>query len=645
MKKLFAFITALLVLNCVAFADVSVKDLGDGTVEVTFFYGNPKASEVTVAGSFTDWEKSPVPMTKVEKGWELKSIQAADAVLKYKFMTDGNWTPDINAPATVEDGFGGKNGIIEVAKLVAIENAKATGDTAALEKLSASSGLRFGTFTQINLLSNFITRKIADPTKDGLETDSVQLKAKSFWKLSGDILPNTPVFMEIKAFDGTNDLYKVSPQGDVTLKANNGVESLGTGMLFSPFNYLNGGNNPELGHFKAGVNTSYLNLETAYKWAKPGKRASIMWETVTDKDSGDGYLQLANGSAIQQFGDVKVNAALVPNKSLGSLGFRNWLNVAYSDMLTAEIQWDAKSTAEKQVVSKFFNHFDGDMIFGAKFSMADIGLKAQAVIPVASHDVKNAQAFKAEASYIQEIFGATTTFGIYQAKAEMMYGKDDDVKKNASKAIVELNPWTKPVDGAKIGLDTKMTTTDKFKMKDANTYDFKPYVGVDLEKLADINMTVDAYTKVAFDANAKKDAFKFNELGVKFAMTEVSEAVPSFEVNYGLQNADVKALHTVITSLTTKPGIGVDLGFGMRVTNSDATKAQKDANSSVGFVMGADYKVKALKDGMFYGAFVYNMDPYDDDKDELKFDGYRPDKGIDDFAGKAKFRLGMKWDF
>lgn len=646
MKKLFAFITALLVFSCVAFADVSVKDLGDGTVEVTFFYGNPKASEVTVAGTFTDWEKSPVAMTKVEKGWELKTIQAADAVLKYKFISDGNWTPDIKAPDTVDDGFGGNNGLVEVAKLVAIEKAKATGDTAALEKLSASSGLRFSTFTQVNLMSNFLTRNVGDPTKSGLETDSVQFRAKSYWKLSGDILPNMPVFMEIKAFDGTKDLYKVDAAGKIVTKAADGLNEFGTGLLFHPFNYMNGNENPLLGHFKAGLNTPYVNLETANNWAKPSKRSSILWETVTDADSNAGYLQFTNGAAVQKFGDVKLDVGVVPNKSTGNLGIRSWLNVAYTDMVTAEVQWNVKSNSTDQTkISEFFDVFEGNVIAGAKFAMAGAEVKAQATMPVASETVEKGIGYKVLASYSTDMFGVTTTFASYQANASMLYGKDDDVKNNQNKAMAELNPWVKPLDGLKVGFDAKMTTTDEIKLKDAHKYDGKLYAGVDLDKFIGQKMNVDVYGKMAYDVIPSEDNFKFNELGVKYAMADVSDVVPSFEVNYGLLNGDKKARHTVISSLTTKPGIGVDVGFGLRLTNSDATDADKDANAMVGFLLGADYKVKALKDGVFFGAFVYNMDPYDDLKDELKFDGYRPDKDIDNFAGKAQFRLGMKWDF
>ena len=46
MKKLFAFISILAVAAAALFADVSAKKNADGTVDVTFFYGNPRASEV-----------------------------------------------------------------------------------------------------------------------------------------------------------------------------------------------------------------------------------------------------------------------------------------------------------------------------------------------------------------------------------------------------------------------------------------------------------------------------------------------------------------------------------------------------------------------------------------------------------------------
>ena len=49
MKKLFAFISVSLIAAAAMFAEVTVKKVDGGKLEVTFFYGNPRAAEVLVA--------------------------------------------------------------------------------------------------------------------------------------------------------------------------------------------------------------------------------------------------------------------------------------------------------------------------------------------------------------------------------------------------------------------------------------------------------------------------------------------------------------------------------------------------------------------------------------------------------------------
>ena len=202
MKKLTALIAVLLLACTFVFADVAVKDLGDGTAEVTFFYGNPRASEVVIAGSWTDWQNAAEPMTKTDKGWEYTKVFSHDDELKYKFISDVNWTPDINAPDSVDDGFGGKNGLVEVGVLAAIEAAKATGDTSALEALTAGkSGLRFQTWSMLGFQTAF--------NKEDFEVQSAGLNLKSYLKFSGDMLPNMPAYIEIALAekDSFDNLY------------------------------------------------------------------------------------------------------------------------------------------------------------------------------------------------------------------------------------------------------------------------------------------------------------------------------------------------------------------------------------------------------------------------------------------------------
>ena len=117
MKKFCALISVLLILAVHASADVSVKKLADGNIEVTFFYGNPRAQEVVLAGDFTDWQNGALPMTKGEKGWTYVRIVPPGTVMKYKFISDGNWTEDLREPDKVDDGFGGHNGVIVLKRI------------------------------------------------------------------------------------------------------------------------------------------------------------------------------------------------------------------------------------------------------------------------------------------------------------------------------------------------------------------------------------------------------------------------------------------------------------------------------------------------------------------------------------------------
>jgi len=642
MKKMLSFIAAFLVLGGALFADVTVKDLGDGNAEVTFLFKGA-AKEVLLAGDFTDWQNGALAMTKTDNGFELKKTFPMATTLKYKFIVDGTWLFDAKSPDKTDDGFGGFNGVVDVAKLVAVEKAKASGDSSALEKLMASqTGLKFGTFTQVTARSNFITRNIADPAKKGFETDNVDIKAKSYWKLSGELLKNVPAYIELKAFDTTKTLYAVGPTGTVTTKIEDGLNDFATGMLFYPFNYLKGGT-PEVGHFKVGVNTDYVNLETANNWAKPSKRSTVLWTTVTDSDSGAGYLQFTNGNAIQKFGDLKLDVGIVPNKTLSALGLRTWIAGTYMDDYTVEIQWDSKSTATKQLVTNYFDAFTGDLIAGAKGVFGPVTAKAQMLMPVSSTTVTKALAAKGEVTFTATSFGITANAGYYEPNASMLYGDNGGL--SAGKFVVYANPYVSIVDGAKVGMEVTNTTTYEFKYADSNTTNLKPYVNLDLLKAFDIyNATVDAYAKMDLNLAsgvASSDQFKFNELGVHVALPELS----SLDINYGLQMGTVKMFNTLIASVATKPGINVQAGLGLRTTNDKATQLDKDKNELFAFSLGANYKVEAMKNGVVYAAFVYNMDPYEDDKDNLDMDGYRPDKKIDDFAGLARFRLGVKWDF
>ena len=222
MKKFLSFISIFLVLGTMAFADVSVKKLSDGKVEVTFFYGNPRAQEVVIAGDFTNWQAGALPMTKGDKGWTYVTTVAAGTVMKYKFISDGNWTPDLKAPDTVDDGFGGLNGLVDVDALVAASaGAAPAADTVAAKK----ANLKFSTWSMIGTQAKWNSDN---------EIASAGVGAKSYVKVSGDALPDMPIYIEIALFenDGFNNLYNKG-----TTEWADGFKNILVDTIFDPIYY------------------------------------------------------------------------------------------------------------------------------------------------------------------------------------------------------------------------------------------------------------------------------------------------------------------------------------------------------------------------------------------------------------------------
>jgi len=81
---------------------------------VKFTLSDPNASSVYLAGSFNNWSASQDAMKKDSSGnWTITKKLSAGKY-QYKFVSDDNWLVDPESPNTADDGFGGKNSVIEV---------------------------------------------------------------------------------------------------------------------------------------------------------------------------------------------------------------------------------------------------------------------------------------------------------------------------------------------------------------------------------------------------------------------------------------------------------------------------------------------------------------------------------------------------
>ena len=250
MKRLTGFISVLSACSALLFADITAKKLDDGSVEATFFYGNPRATEVLLAGDFTNWQNGALPMEKGEKGFSLTKTFAKGTTVKYKFIVDGSWTTDLKVLDFVDDGIGGKNSLGEL-------------DSIAGGESGPKAGLKFLTWSMFGGQAKFRTDDDASQEIDkGLESAGVNLK--SYFKVTGNALPNVPIYLEVAVAeqDTFDNLYR---QDD--LDWSDGFKNVGTGLTFSPNHILNGEktDGTYLGHFKFGIDTQHLVGKLYYR--------------------------------------------------------------------------------------------------------------------------------------------------------------------------------------------------------------------------------------------------------------------------------------------------------------------------------------------------------------------------------------------
>ena len=154
---------------------------------------------MAVIGDFCGWVEPGIPMAKNADGkWEVAVKSTMDGVLKYKFWYKGTYIYDFKSPDKIDDGFGGNNGLIEVSKVLAKQKAAelaASGDAAGAAALMAQagasdSGLKFLTWSMLGFQTKFTVG-------EEMAAESAGINLKSYWKMTGNAVPNMPVFFEV----------------------------------------------------------------------------------------------------------------------------------------------------------------------------------------------------------------------------------------------------------------------------------------------------------------------------------------------------------------------------------------------------------------------------------------------------------------
>jgi len=83
--------------------------------EILFRLRAPKASKVSIVGTFNDWRPGKMHLRGPdEEGYWYASLILPRGAHQYKFVVDDIWMIDPENPLMEEDGFGGTNSVVEL---------------------------------------------------------------------------------------------------------------------------------------------------------------------------------------------------------------------------------------------------------------------------------------------------------------------------------------------------------------------------------------------------------------------------------------------------------------------------------------------------------------------------------------------------
>ncbi|MFH1755327.1 MAG: glycogen-binding domain-containing protein [Candidatus Latescibacterota bacterium] len=85
---------------------------GDGRIRLRVHA--PGAMRVAVSGSFNSWNPEAAPLRPAGDGWWEVYIELPPGRYEYTYVIDGVWQTPPEAQITVDDGFGGRNGILDI---------------------------------------------------------------------------------------------------------------------------------------------------------------------------------------------------------------------------------------------------------------------------------------------------------------------------------------------------------------------------------------------------------------------------------------------------------------------------------------------------------------------------------------------------
>ncbi|HUX42149.1 MAG TPA: glycogen-binding domain-containing protein [Rectinemataceae bacterium] len=648
-KRLILTATAMLLAIAGAFAEVHIKALDSSNVEITFSYKDDTAAQMNVIGSFDGWTVPGEPMQKNAAGlWEYTLKAKMTDEIQYKFYNNGTWIFDFKAPDKKDDGFGGNNGLIVVADVLASQGAASGSGTAFV--IPVRKKIAFGTLSWVE----------SDTTLpiDSSSGGTSSIVAKSLWRYTGDLTPGMPGFIEVQMFDGSQPIV-----GSGT-GISDGLQNLASGMLFDPAYYLGGNKRPLLNQLRFGFETPIVSYENGYGNVYFPVHHSILWDTVRDSSidttmpaiyADTGYSTFRLGSGLRQVGDVGIDGALTVDHFTALNGFYNgyaWAS-AGTDLFKGEVQYEAESNTSTDPTQIFAVLQKQNVVLGLQYFPDQFSIKGQALLSGYSSPAVQALPLtdKLGAEFqvgYSDFFGMWTATFDYKYRgyaAQLLYMDNDYLLGAAATQTLDINGMYKIGHWVTARLDASANLPLAAAAVQETTLSTTPGLGLDFSVPARRPLTADLSAVFDYGLTTSGGSFSLPVAEAHLFVGDlVKDLVKGVDLWYGLDNRSSSALfNSLLAQVQLAGDFGVQVGGGFR-TGSAVT-------DPFGALIGFTWKtpLPAALSPLLYAQLVYAMDPYDSsERTSYAFDmtyPYLPSGGGAQGQGAAAFRAGIKWEF
>jgi len=645
MKKGLILLSTLLVLSTAAFAQVTAVKDGD-VAKVTWTYTpDYDAAFVGLVGDFQGWNLDGArPGTKNDDGsWSITLELPLDGEVSYKFNVDGEWTEDPLAVDVKDDGFGGLNGVVFVADLLAAPGAA-----------PASRGLAPGLFYAAWGDVNLFTQSPSGAVK-GVAYDSTTVSQKAYLKTSGYLFKDLLfIATEFRLFDESITLsdydysYNATSgklENTVVTEWTDGLEELNAlpWQFFSKF--IDGWDSGQVnGKFRGLLELKDINMNVSHSvgWSKSTvQELGNFWieyygdpDDDEGKDSSLGVTEVFNQEALD-FGFATLNYNVIFNTGGYSDEFRNIIAIDGTAMDIIEYELATVLDSNTNDIAFYFEDLTGTALLGLGITpIEDLSVTLQGGLDYSLVDGASSDAPFFGNLGVAFDFGMSSIYGDVQ-----FYGEDSSVGEVSQKFV-----------GSTAGdsIADKLISEVNFNID--VTSDINVYIENDFEIASFSQTTSSISDTLKAGATVGLESIEIApELEVVLPLEDgVDFAINYFQVGVNIENIEAELRwepntdYTVnsiklkgLYSLTDVSGVTAGLGFEL-----DDNDNNQIAGAHVGYYAKTGWT--AVKDPFWFANLNYNLYPLDG-ADNYQF------KDIDDGAwdvGKGlTARVGIRMDF